>query len=133
MKDRLRNEDGVYVTFWILGLTITALLMFALVADGSRVFASIDETSDVAQMASRAGAREVNPATGNIRPGPARDLARAELNAAGMTGTVVVASDMSAITVTATETVDLPRLAMVGVSSRTVSSSHTATVLDRDN
>jgi hypothetical protein len=128
MADRLRTEDlGGFVIWWLLGLSGVAILMFALVADGSRVMAGLNETSDVAQLAARAGARLVNPSTGSLDATRAEQAARAELTAARMTGHVTVTGDE--ITVTASATVELPLLAIVGVDRRTVESTRSARVV----
>lgn len=121
------DESGGFVTWWIIGLAAVASLMFALVGDGSRVLAAVNETSDVAQVAARAGARMVNPSTGSLDTSRAETAAQAEIVAAGMTGTVAVAGNE--ITVTTTTTVDLPLLAIVGVAQRTVDSTRTARVI----
>ena len=118
------DESGGFVIWWLIGLSGVAILIFALVGDGSRVMAGANETSDVAQVAARAGARMVNPSTGSLDTTRAEAAAQAELAAAGMTGTVTVNSNE--ITVTAITTIDLPLLAIVGVNQRTVDSTRTA-------
>jgi Flp pilus assembly protein TadG len=120
----LNDETGGFVLWWLIGLSGIAILVFALVADGSRVMASLNETSDVAQVAARAGARSVNPSTGSLDATRAAGAAQAELAASGMTGTVTV--NGNEITVTAATTVELPLLTMVGVNQRTVDSTRTA-------
>ena len=120
----LADEAGGFVLWWLIGLSGVAILVFALVADGSRVMAGVNEASDVAQVAARAGARMVNPSTGSFDATRAEAAAQAELAASGMTGTVTVNGD--AITVTAATAVELPLLAMVGVNQRSVDSTRTA-------
>ena len=66
----------------------------------------------------------VNPSTGSLDATRAEAVARAELASAGMTGKVKV--NGNEITVSAATTIDLPLLAMVGVSQRTVDSTRTA-------
>lgn len=123
--DRPRtDESGGAVIWWLIGLAAVAQLMFVLVADGSRVMAALNETSDVAQVAARAGARMVNPSTGTLDATRAEAAAQAELAAVGMSGTVTVSSNE--ITVTATATVDLPLLALVGVDQHTLTSTRIA-------
>ena len=118
------DESGGFVTWWIIGIAGVAILMFALVGDGSRVMAALDETSDVAQVAARAGARMVDPSTGALDATRAEAAAQTEIAAAGMSGTVTV--NGHEITVTATTTITLPLLAIVGVDQRTVTSTRTA-------
>ena len=120
----LDDESGGFVLWWLIGLSGVALLIFVLVADGSRVMAGLDETSDVAQVAARAGARMVNPSTGSLDAARAEAAANAELAASEMTGTVTV--NGNEITVTAVAVVELPLLAMVGIDARTVDSTRTA-------
>jgi Flp pilus assembly protein TadG len=120
----LNDETGGFVLWWLIGLSGIAILVFALVADGSRVMASLNETSDVAQVAARAGARSVNPSTRSLDATRAAGAAQTELAASGMTGTVTV--NGNEITVTAATTVELPLLTMVGVNQRTVDSTRTA-------
>lgn len=119
---RLRtDESGGAVIWWLIGMAGVAILMFALVADGSRVMAELNETSDVAQVAARAGARFVDPSTGTLDATRAEAAALAEVTAAGMAGAVTVAG--AEITVTVSSTIGLPLLAMVGVSEHTVTST----------
>ena len=121
------DQSGGAVTWWMIGMAGVALLMFALVADGSRVMAGLNQTSDVAQVAARAGAALVDPSTGTLDPTRAEAAALAEVTAAGMTGTVAV--NGPEITVTVDATIDLPLLAVVGVSERTVTSTRTSRAL----
>lgn len=119
---RLRTgESGGAVIWWLIGMASVAILMFALVADGSRVMAELNETSDVAQVAARAGARFVDPSTGTLDATRAEAAALAEVTAAGMAGTVTVGG--AEITVTVSSTIDLPLLALVGVSEHTVTAT----------
>ena len=118
------DESGGFVTWWLIGLAGVAVLMFSLVGDGSRVLAAVNETSDVAQVAARAGARMVDPSTGALDATRAEAAAQAEIAGAGMTGAVTV--NGQEITVTATTTISLPLLATVGVDQRTITSTRTA-------
>ena len=119
---RVRTEEsGGAVIWWLIGMAGVAILMFALVADSSRVMAELNQTSDVAQVAARAGARFVDPSTGTLDATRAEAAALAEVTAAGMTGTVAVSG--AEITVTVSSTIDLPLLAMVGVNEHTVTST----------
>lgn len=119
---RLRtDESGGGVIWWLIGMASVATLIFALVADGSRVMAELNETSDVAQVAARAGARFIDPSTGTLDATRAEAAALGEVTASGMAGTVTVSG--AEITVTVSSTIDLPLLAMVGVSEHTVTST----------
>jgi Flp pilus assembly protein TadG len=123
-RRRCSDETGGFVLWWLIGLSGVAILVFALVADGSRVMAGLNETSDVAQVAARAGARMVNPSTGSLDATRAEAAALSELAASGMHGTVTISGNT--ITVTAATTIDLPLLAIVGIDQRTLDSTRTA-------
>ncbi len=123
------TEDGGAVIYFLIAVATVGMLMFALVADGSRVLADLSETSDVAQIAARSGAREVDPSTGRLDTDRATAAANRELIDAGMTGTVNVAA--TSVTVTASHTLDLTLLAAVGINRHTVTSTRTADLLDR--
>lgn len=118
------DETGGAVIWWLIGLAAVAQLMFVLVADGSRVMAGLNQTSDAAQIAARAGARFIDPSTGTLDATRAEAAAKNEIAAADMTGTVLVNS--TEITVTVSTTISLPLLSIVGIDQHTVTSSRTA-------
>ncbi|MBW3578761.1 MAG: hypothetical protein KY462_13670 [Actinobacteria bacterium] len=124
----IADQAGGFVIWWLIALAGVGMLMFALVADGSRVLATLNETSDVAQVAARAGARAVDPDTGLLDGVRAQAAAHAELAAAGMTGEV--SADAATVTVTARRNLALPLLSLVGVDRHTVTSTRTAQALD---
>lgn len=129
-RDRCDGEAG-FVTVWMLGLATVALLLVALAADGARVLAAVSETGDTARAAARAGALGVDPASRALNPALADGEARAVVTARQMTPTaVVVSADGRQIEVTVQTTIDLPLLALLGVPTRTVNSTATATVLE---
>ncbi len=121
------DESGGFVIWWLIALAGVGMLMFALVADGSRILTALSDTSDLAQVAARAAARHVDPNTGLLDAALAETAAHDELTAAGVTGDVQV--DAAQVTVTAAATVELPLLAIVGVSDRTVTSTRTAQII----
>ena len=128
-RDRSDGETG-FATVWMVGLATVALLLVALAADGARVLAAVSETGDTARAAARAGALGVDPASRTLTPALADDEARAVVAARQMTPmAVVVSADGRQIEVTVQTTIDLPLLALLGVPTRTVSSTATATVL----
>jgi len=129
-RDRCDGEAG-FATVWMLGLAAVALLLVALAADGARVLSAVSETGDTARAAARAGALGVDPASRSLNPALADHEARAVVAARQMTPTaVVVSADGARIEVTVQTTIDLPLLALLGVPTRTVSSTATATVLE---
>ena len=121
------DESGGFVIWWLIALAGVGMLMFALVADGSRILTALSDTSDLAQVAARAAARHVDPNTGLLDAALAEAAAHDELTAAGVTGDVHV--DAARVTVTAAATVELPLLAIVGVPDRTVTSTRTAQII----
>ena len=128
-RDRSDGETG-FATVWMVGLATVALLLVALAADGARVLSAVSETGDTARAAARAGALGVDPASRTLNPALADDEARAVVAARQMTPmAVVVSADGRQIEVTVQTTIDLPLLALLGVPTRTVSSTATATVL----
>lgn len=129
-RDRPDGEAG-FATIWMLGLATVALLLVALAADGARVMSAVSETGDTARAAARAGALGVDPASRSLNPGLANDEARAVVATRQMTPTaVVVSADGRQIEVTVQTTIDLPLLSLLGVPTRTVSSTAAATVLE---
>ena len=128
-RDRSDGETG-FATVWMVGLATVALLLVALAADGARVLSAVSETGDTARAAARAGALGVDPASRTLNPALAEDQARDVVAARQMTPTAVVVSpDGSRIEVTVQTTIDLPLLVLLGVPTRTVTSTATATVL----
>ena len=128
-RDRCDREAG-FATVWMLGLATVTLLLVALAADGARVLSAVSETGDTARAAARAGALGVDPASRTLNPALAEDQARDVVAARQMTPTAVVVSpDGSRIEVTVQTTIDLPLLVLLGVPTRTVTSTATATVL----
>lgn len=123
------GQDGGAVLYFLIAIATVGMLMFALVADGSRVLAGLSDTSDVAQIAARTGAREVDPATGHIDAYRAITAAQQQLSDAAMTGTVTTTA--TTVTVTASHTLNLNLLAIVGVGRHTVTSTRTSDLLDR--
>lgn len=132
MRDRDRSDgEAGFATIWMLGLATVALLLVALAADGARVLSAVSETGDTARAAARAGVLAVDPATRTLNPQLAHNEARAVVIARQMTTSAVeVAPDGTQIDVTVETTIDLPLLALLGVPTRTVSSTATATVLE---
>ena len=129
MRLRFTEEEGL-ATVWMLGLATITMLLVALVTDGARVLAAVSDTGDTARAAARAGALGVDPASRRMDPTIADQEARAVVSSQQMTPTsVVVSDDGTQITVTVQTTIELPLLALLGVRSRTVSSTATADVL----
>lgn len=126
MRQVRHDQDGT-VTIWLIGIAAVATLMFALVADGSRILAAASDTSDIAQVAARTATRQVDPSTGRLDTLRATTAANAELADAGVTGSITVAA--TTVTVTASDTIDLPLLAAVGIPHHTVTTTRTARLL----
>lgn len=124
-----RREEGT-ATIWVIGLATVTLLLVALASDGARVLSAVSETGDTARAAARAGALAADPATRRLDPVLADVEARALVLARDMTPlTIDVAPGGTQITVTVETTIDLPLLALLGVSQRTISSTATSDLL----
>ena len=131
MTARLRfaEQEGL-ATVWMLGLATITMLLVALVTDGARVLAAVSDSGDTAHAAARAGVLGIDPATRTMDPEMAGQEARAVVASQQMTpASVVISGDGTQITVTVQTTIELPLLALLGIRSRTVSSTATADVL----
>ncbi len=127
-ENSVRDDIGA-VTVWFVVMTLPMLLMAGLVFDGGRVLSERRESLDVAQNAARAGAQAVD--TAQIRGGSVTvDVGLAEIAASdylarnGYAGSVVVSAD--SVTVTVAQVVPMKMLTMIGITSRTVSGTATA-------
>lgn len=121
------RQDGSAVIWFLIAVAFVGVIVFFWVGGSSRALAALADSADVAQVAARAGTQHVDPDTGRLDPTRAATAAHAELAAAGMTGSVAVAAHT--VTVTATHTVDLPLLAVLGKPTHTATSTRTATVI----
>lgn len=116
---RGRGDDGM-VTAFVVIFVLALLLLAGLVIDGGLTLAARVTAIDEAQAAARAGAQAVNlaayRATGHETLDPAQATAAAEayLGATGHTGTVTVAGDQVAVTVTIRQRMQILDIAGIG-------------------
>ncbi len=130
LRRRLGEEEGM-VTAFVVIFTLALLAMAGLVLDGGLALAAKVQAIDDAQAAARAGAQAIDiplyRSTGTITLDPAEATADAQgfLAAAGEHGTVTVAGETVAVTVTITQPTQI--LSVVGVDQLTVSGTGSAT------
>lgn len=124
---RPHRDDHGSITGFVVVLLVAIIGFAGLVIDGSRIVAEKISASDHAENAARAGAQEV----AQLRNGvfvldipKANAAASAYLNAHGINGSVDASS--TEISVTVTTTVSTTMLALVGVSSKTVTATRSS-------
>ncbi|MHB1850536.1 MAG: pilus assembly protein TadG-related protein [Acidimicrobiales bacterium] len=128
---RRGGEEAGMVTAFVVIFTLALLAMAGLVLDGGLALAAKVHAIDAAQAAARAGAQAIDiplyRSTGTITLDPAEATADAQgfLAAAGEHGTVTVAGETVAVTVTITQPTQI--LSVVGVDQLTVSGTGSAT------
>jgi len=130
LRRRLGDEEGM-VTAFVVVFTLALIVMAGLVLDGGLALAAKVQAIDDAQAAARAGAQAIDiplyRSTGTITLDPAQAVADAQgfLAAAGEHGTVTVAGETVAVTVTITQPAQI--LSVVGVDQLTVTGTGSAT------
>ena len=129
MAPRSSQQRGSVSVFVVI-LTPAVFALFALLVDGGELLAAQQKASAVADAAARRGAQDVDEdeyrrsGAVSIDPFLARQSATEYFSAAGYTGEVDVTRD--AIEVKVSRVQQLPRLSLVGISSRTVRGVGTA-------
>ncbi|MDA8274618.1 MAG: hypothetical protein M0029_04455 [Actinomycetota bacterium] len=130
LRRRLGEEKGM-VTAFVVIFTLALLAMAGLVLDGGLALTAKVHAIDDAQAAARAGAQAIDiplyRSTGTITLDPAQAVADAQgfLAAADEHGTVTVAGETVAVTVTITQPTQI--LSVVGVDQLTVTGTGSAT------
>ncbi len=130
LRRRLGDEEGM-VTAFVVIFTLALLAMAGLVLDGGLALAAKVHAIDDAQAAARAGAQAIDiplyRQTGTITLDPAQAVSDAQgfLAASGEHGTVTVAGETVAVTVTITQPTQI--LSVVGVDQLTVTGTGSAT------
>jgi len=130
LRRRLGDEEGM-VTAFVVVFTLALIVMAGLVLDGGLALAAKVQAIDDAQAAARAGAQAIDiplyRSTGTITLDPAQAVADAQgfLAAAGEHGTVTVAGETVAVSVTITQPAQI--LSVVGVDQLTVTGTGSAT------
>lgn len=128
-----RRDDRGAVTAYVVLLVATLMVMCGLAVDGGRAFSARQAAYSEAEQAARAGAAALSAAAlrdGAVAPAAAAAVATAEayLQAAGHSGTVVVAGSEVVVTV-APFRLPTPLLALVGIPSLSVSATAAATAV----
>jgi Flp pilus assembly protein TadG len=122
--------DRGSATGWAIGIMVIGLLLAGLVFDGGNAMATKVRALDIAQQAARAGADQIDltvlRGSGALQldPAAAQTAAHQFLTQAGVSGTVTATTDQVSVTVTLTEPAVL--LAVIGVSTYTLTASGTA-------
>ena len=128
---RLGDPEAGTVTAFVVVFMLALVVMAGLVLDGGLALSAKIQAIDDAQAAARAGAQAIDVplyrSTGTITLDPAQAVADAQgfLAAAGEHGTVTVAGETVAVTVTITQPTQI--LSIVGVDQLTVSGTGSAT------
>jgi hypothetical protein len=120
---RRRGDDGT-VTAFVVCFTIALIAVAGLVIDGGSILAARRQAFDDADAAARSGAQAIDegalrsgqPVT--VDPVRAEQLAEAQLDASGETGTVQVTGDTVQVTVTRVQGLSI--LGFAGVGSVTI-------------
>lgn len=126
-SSRPDRDDRGSITGFVVVLLVAVIGFAGLVIDGSRIVAEKISASDHAENAARAGAQEI----AQLRNGlfvldipHANAAASAYLSAHGINGSVVASS--AEISVTVTSTISTTMLALVGVSSKTITATRSS-------
>ena len=125
------NRDRGVVTAFVIGLVLSFTAAAGLALDGGRLVAVRVEAADHAENAARVGAQQVTLLRLGWRlldPVAAERAAREYLQAHGILGEVTVG--LRTVTVTTHMTQATTLLQLVGVSSRTVSATRTAELVE---
>lgn len=127
-----RDERGS-VTVFVVGVLLALVVMGGLVFDGGAVIAGHREADAEAEGAARAAAEQVSiPAlrSGHVQlnSAGATQAADAYLRQYGHTGSVMVNGDE--VTVTVSYPVDMQVLDLIGIRSKTVTGTGTATAVE---
>lgn len=134
MNDRVRrraarSDERGSATVWMIGVTVSAFSLVALLLDGGAMLRARSNAFAVAGSAARAGAQRLDPDAAVegltvLDPIAAERAVRDYLDEAGMTGTATIVGDT--VTVTVTSEAELQMLRLVG--GDTVSFETTASV-----
>lgn len=125
---RVREGDRGSISAFVVIIVLTVMACAGLAIDGARVVGAKVSAADHAENAARAGAQAVAGVrvggTPTLDPGRARLLAEAYLASQGVPGTVAATSER--ITVTVHTTVSTTLLRLVGISSKSVTATRSA-------
>lgn len=126
---RRRCDERGSATVWMIGVTVSAFSLVALLLDGGAMLRARSDAFAVAGSAARAGAQQLDPDAAvegltMLDPIAAERAVRDYLDDAGMTGSATIVGDT--VTVTVRSEAELQMLRLVG--GDTVSFEATASV-----
>lgn len=122
-------RDRGSMSVFVVGLVMSFIMATGLAVDGGRIVAARVTVADHAENAARVGAQQVTLLRLGWRvldPTRAERAAEEYLSAHGISGSVSVG--VNSVTVTATMTQPTTLLRLVGIASRTVSATRSATL-----
>jgi hypothetical protein len=127
--DRLRRDERGSVTVWMIGVTVSAFSLVALLLDGGAMLRARSDAFALAGSAARVGAQQLDPDAAVegltvLDPIAAERAVQDYLDGAGVTGTAVVSGYTVTVTVTSEAALQMLRL----VGGDTVSFQATASV-----
>jgi len=131
VADMKSERDRGVVTAFVLGLAMCFMVTAGMAVDGGRIVAARVEAADHAENAARVGAQQVTLLRLGWRlldPFKAKRAAEEYLSQHGVTGQITVGLRTVTVTVRLTQQTTLLRL--VGISSRTVTASRTAELVE---
>lgn len=131
MAAATRGDRGS-ISGFVVVITLTMMVCAGLAVDGARIVGTKVSAADHAENAARAGAQElasVHEGALTLDPARARRAAEGYLAAHALSGAVTVSPDRITVTVRATVSMTLLRLA--GVSSKTVSATRSSTPISQ--
>jgi len=126
---RLRRDERGSVTVWMIGVTVSAFSLVALLLDGGAMLRARSDAFALAGSAARVGAQQLDPDAAVegltvLDPIAAERAVQDHLSGAGVIGTAVVSGDTVTVTVTSEAALQMLRL----VGGDTVSFQATASV-----
>lgn len=126
---RLHRDERGSVTVWMIGVTVSAFTLVALLLDGGAMLRARSDAFALAGSAARVGAQQLDPDAAVegltvLDPIAAERAVQDYLDSAGVTGTAVVSGDTVSVTVTSEAELQMLRL----VGGDTASFQATASV-----
>lgn len=126
---RLHQDERGSVTVWMIGVTVSAFTLVALLLDGGAMLRARSDAFALAGSAARVGAQQLDPDAAVegltvLDPIAAERAVQDYLDSSGVTGTAVVSGDTVSVTVTSEAELQMLRL----VGGDTVSFQATASV-----
>ncbi len=131
----LRRDDEGRIALLVIVLTVAVLAMIGLSVDGGGKVRALERADNLASEAARAAGQAIYAPQaiegGDKVVDPAAAVAAAQnyLTAAGVTGTVTVATDRKHVTVTVTITYNTVFLGLIGIDRLTATRQATAVLV----